>query len=436
MTDVPCSGSEVRPPKSLLSGRDLLEHHISTFDVRGLPSKLTCAEEEPDQAEAVQRLKDEFRLLLAQNRVGKADLYSEGEWQRDRKRVRLRRTAGKWNLYGYMEDKVHYLDGYEALHLMEMNRLLVNWNSVLVSLEQAYTLFLGYEESLSLEEYQVYNSLMRAGFYLLKFDCNRKYRPEVTGKELDDETKCVWRNLFEVLRQPNPLIDEEVADEALKDKVSSSMQRFNTAIIFQESSEDLNADVDATNSSDKRKISLSNEEQVTKKYKPEEGYLHKDSETFSKLAKFQQLFKRFDIIRNSLDEAPLGNSNTKLKLLFDMFPSDVTNFKRSEPMLPEYRIVVTTTRDPLPTAADVAHLYRSQPQTAVPILVMRVADTLTIHCFLYSFYRLGRNLVTVRAPERTGRARKKIAVEDDDGQLEAGGSSELLGEGDVVALSE
>lgn len=63
---------------------------------------------------------DEFRLLLAQNRVGKADLYSEGEWQRDRKRVRLRRTAGKWNLYGYMEDKVHYLDGYEALHLMEM----------------------------------------------------------------------------------------------------------------------------------------------------------------------------------------------------------------------------------------------------------------------------------------------------------------------------
>ncbi|KAL1392848.1 hypothetical protein pipiens_012178 [Culex pipiens pipiens] len=319
MTDAPCSGSEVRPPKSLLSGRDLLEHHISTYDVRGLPSKLTCAEEEPDQAEAVQRLKDEFRLLLAQNRVGKADLYSEGEWQRDRKRVRLRRTAGKWNLYGYMEDKVHYLDGYEALHLMEMNRLLVYWNSVLVSLEQAYTLFLGYEESLSLEEYQVYNSLMRAGFYLLKFDCNRKYRPEVTGKELDDETKCVWRNLFDVLRQPNPLIDEEVPDEALKDKKN-------------------------------------------------------------------------------------------------------INF--------------CSTRDPLPTAADVAHLYRSQPQAVVPILVMQVADTLTIHCFLYSFYRLLRNLVTVRAPERAGRARKQVAAEDDDGQLEAGGSSESLGEGDVVALSE
>ncbi|KAL1403000.1 hypothetical protein pipiens_019559 [Culex pipiens pipiens] len=367
MTDATCSGSGVRPPKSLLSGRDLLEHHISTYDVRGLPSKLTCAEEEPDQAEAVQRLKDEFRLLLAQNRVGKADLYSEGEWQRDRKRVRLRRTAGKWNLYGYMEDKVHYLDGYEALHLMEMNRLLVYWNSVLVSLEQAYTLFLGYEESLSLEEYQVYNSLMRAGFYLLKFDCNRKYRPEVTGKDLDDETKCVWRNLFEVLRQPNPLIDEEVPDEALIDK---------------------------------------------------------------------QLFQRFDIIRNSFDDSPKGNPNTSLKLLFDMFPSDVTNFKRSEPMLPEYRIVVTTTRDPLPTAADVAHLYRSQPQAAVPILVMQVADTLTIHCFLYSFYRLGRNLVTVRAPERAVRARMQVAAGDDDGQLEAGGSSESLGEGDVVALSE
>lgn len=216
------------------------------------------------------------------------------------------------------------------------------WNSVLVSLEQAYTLFLGYEESLSLEEYQVYNSLMRAGFYLLKFDCNRKYQPEVKGQELDDETKCVWRNLFDILRQPNPLIDEEVQDEALKDKVRSSMQQFNTAIILQTSSENLNADVDETNSSDKRKKSLSNEEQITKKLKPEEGFFRKDPESCSNLAKFQQLFQRFDIIRNSLDEVPQGNPNPRLKLLFDMFPSDVTNFKRSEPMLPEYRIVVTT----------------------------------------------------------------------------------------------
>lgn len=118
------------------------------------------------------------------------------------------------------------------------------------------------------------------------------------------------------------------------------------------------------------------------------------------------------------------SSRRKLTLLILNFIFTVKNIKNS------------STGDPLPTAADVAHLYRSQPQAAVPILVMQVADTLTIHCFLYSFYRLGRNLVTVRAPERAGRARKKVPVDDDDGQLEAGGSSESLGEGDVVAWSE
>lgn len=67
----------------------------------------------------------------------------------------------------------------------------------------------------------------------------------------------------------------------------------------------------------------------------------------------------------------------------------------------------------------------------VPILVMQVADTLTIHCFLYSFYRLGRNLVTARAPERVGARKRVVAAEDENTIATEGSSESLVGQGDV-----
>lgn len=68
-------------------------------------------------------ISDEFRTVLAQQRVAKGEAYSEGEWDNDRKRVRIRKAVGKWHIYGYQEDQIRYVDGYEALHLLEMVRI-------------------------------------------------------------------------------------------------------------------------------------------------------------------------------------------------------------------------------------------------------------------------------------------------------------------------
>ncbi|XP_058828265.1 tRNA-splicing endonuclease subunit Sen54 [Topomyia yanbarensis] len=197
-------------PKALLSGRDMLEHHLGNYDLKTRLDRFVLPEDEIQHQEYISQMKGELYLMLAQQRVGKAETYSTGEWMTDRRRVKITKAVGKWNIFGYIEDHSRFLEGYEALHLMELNRLIVYWNSVVVSVEQAYSIFLGYTGSLSLEEYQVYNTMMRAGFYLLKCDSNRTYET-VQVKELDVEERCIWSNLYDMLNQPNLLMPEGLA---------------------------------------------------------------------------------------------------------------------------------------------------------------------------------------------------------------------------------
>ncbi|XP_055631032.1 tRNA-splicing endonuclease subunit Sen54 isoform X2 [Toxorhynchites rutilus septentrionalis] len=383
--------STIRCSAALLNGRDMLEHHMGNYDMSTCVPRLVHPEEELQHSESIQQLKDEFRKILTQQRVGKSKAYSMGDWENDRKRMRITQLVGKWNLFGYLEDQIYYVDGYEALHLMEMNRLIVYWNSVVVSIEQAYTLFLGYSESLSLEEYQVYSTLMRSGFHLLKYDADRKYQAEQTTKRkepLDRETLYVWSILGEMLGKPNRSIDPtNVTDIELYDKVRMSMQNSSAIIKSQEYPKELCA-----NGSGKRKAS-SQMEPIEPKRMKYDCFFNGHFGCRSKVNKFKKIFGKFDVIQSTLDDgADLINLDTcRFKLLFDLFPSDGTTFKKSEPMVPDYRIFVGTSSDPLPTAAEISYVYKSQPDPKVPILMMRVAESMSIHCFLYNFHRVPSN---------------------------------------------
>ena len=85
---------------------------------------------------------------------------------------------------------------------------MVKWNGVVISIEQGYSLLLGHPGSLTLEEYQVYSTLIRSGYYVLRYERGRKY----CTTNLDDvpaaEERCVWGNLYEMLNQPNPRKDK------------------------------------------------------------------------------------------------------------------------------------------------------------------------------------------------------------------------------------
>lgn len=407
MSESTCNSSFFLDPKPLLSGRDMLQHHVGNYDFN-TRIRLVKAEEESEQQEDISRIKNEFRTVLAQQRVGKAEMYSEGEWDNKRKRIRIRKAVGKWHIYGYLENKVQYVDGYEALHLLEMNRLIVFWDTVLISLEQAYTLFLGYPESLSLEHYKVYSTMMRAGFCLLKFDLNRKYQidTETTEQNLDEERACVWRNLYKILRQHNPISQQEQdTDQALAQQVERSMQNFNSMIASQiESSNEIKSSDDNTQDDD--------QEIPFKRQRIDSSAIETKTANQSKLDAFADLFESFEIVHSTLEtDLDPDEKSSNVQLHFDMFcNSDGSTFRKSQPSVPEYRIIIRLSSEPPLTANDIAALYSRQPKPDVPILLMLVAETLSIHCFLYSFYRLPKNLVVI--PPR--RIMDRNSTDDDD----------------------
>ncbi|KXJ84519.1 hypothetical protein RP20_CCG023549 [Aedes albopictus] len=384
------NSSFFRDPQPLLSGRDMLQHHVGNYDFY-TRIRLVQPEEEIEQRENIARIQDEFRTVLAQQRVAKGEAYSEGEWDNDRKRVRIRKAVGKWHIYGYQEDQIRYVDGYEALHLLEM----------------AYSLFLGYPDSLSLEQYKVYSTMMRAGFYLLKSDSNRKYQIE-TGtveRDLDEEHACVWRNLYRILRQPNPLVEQsEQTDRALAEKVQQSMQNFNSMIALQSGSND---EVESTNGDDntqKRKTSNADQELPPKRQRTDETASWEPKNALqSKINNFADLFESFEIVQSTIgSDVEAVDYDPNVQLHFDVFfSSDGTTFRRSQPIVPEYRIIIRLSSEPLLTGSDIASLYHRQPKPEVPILFMQVAETLSIHCFMYSFYRLPKNLVVIPARRTT-----------------------------------
>ncbi|XP_065093646.1 uncharacterized protein Tsen54 [Ochlerotatus camptorhynchus] len=422
------SSSCSRPPRPLLSGRDMLQHHVGNYDFHTRIHRLTRSEDEAEHQDHISKIRDDFRRILEQQRVGKAETYSEGEWDNNRKRVSIRRAVGKWHIYGYLEDKIRYLDGYEALHLLEMNRLIVYWDTVVISLQQAYGLFLGYPESLTLEQYQVYSILMRAGYYVLKCDSNRKYQAVDSSLErkLSVEEKCVWQNLYHILRQPHPLVEEVELDlnAAMHNKVRESMQNLNSTITMQQ--EPRPTDEEHTmaeyNSEKRNRSDSDHDEDHRKRVKTNDSLSKKETDKKSRLDSFIDLFASFDVVKSAIGTTPpVDEDQTTLRLHFDVFPSDGSVFRKSQPVIPEYRIIVRLSNEPLLTAKDIAVLYQRQPKPEVPILLMQVAETLSIHCFLYSFYRLPGNLITTAAActhqSRVDRSKEEEAVcdsSDDD----------------------
>lgn len=216
--------------------------------------------------------------------------------------------------------------------------MIVHWNSVVVSIEQAYTLFLGYPESLSLEEYQVYSTLMRSGFHLLKCDAERKYQAKkIVEEPVDEEAIMVWSILSEMLGKPNrPIVSDGVPNAELYDKVRTSMLNSSSIIKSQEHPKEL-----GVTRSGKRKSPSTDETSGSKRMKTS-WFFNDDIESRSKLNKFKQIFKKIDVIQSTIDEeaATPVEDPCRFKLLFDLFPCDGTTFKKSRPVEPDYRIFV------------------------------------------------------------------------------------------------
>uniref|UniRef100_A0AAG5DBJ1 tRNA-splicing endonuclease subunit Sen54 N-terminal domain-containing protein n=1 Tax=Anopheles atroparvus TaxID=41427 RepID=A0AAG5DBJ1_ANOAO len=335
---------------------------------------------------------EELRRMLTQERVNKTGSISEGIWEEDHHRVRITRVEGKWQSYGYEDSTGKYVDCHEALFLMEMNRLMVKWNDVMVSIEQGYSLFLGQPNSLTMEQYQVYSVLNRASYYVLRYDPARQYRTEVNDLPSAEE-RCVWGNLYEMLHQPNPRETSDTrANTKLYETVRRSMRKYNNLITKPSAVKDQEDDGGDA------------KEPVHKRNKLEFHKLPAEHDCFNMIERFRRIFDRFDIVRSMTEEhresfEDQHGSNQaadpgSLQLVFDLFAPESQSFKKTNPPLPIARIIVRRSSETMPYFRELQDVYYRQSQR-VPLMLMLVSDSLSVHCFLYDMTRVARNIITL-----------------------------------------
>uniref|UniRef100_A0A182MW92 tRNA-splicing endonuclease subunit Sen54 N-terminal domain-containing protein n=1 Tax=Anopheles culicifacies TaxID=139723 RepID=A0A182MW92_9DIPT len=386
--------SSSKQRSGLLSGQEMVQHHTECYEVQAQFNRLVSLEDFDETRQAdLERMKDQFRRMLSQERVNKLDSISEGVWENDHRRIRITRVEGKWQSYGYEDSTGKYVESHEGLFLMEMNRLIVRWNGMVLSIEQGYSLLLGHPGTLTLEEYQVYSILVRASYYVLRYDPSRKYCSAERNLPSAEE-RCVWSNLFAMLNQPNPRANVYPKDDPkLYETVRRSMKKYCNIIRTPSSSNQL-----PKASAIEENLTGFSGEPVHKKQKSETSS-NVENDGFKRIEQFRRMFDRFDIVHSLIEEDdPLDTvdqqSENGLRFVFDLFATEAHTFKKSLPPLPIARIIVRRSSQPMPHFAELQRLFRQQ-KTSVPLMLMLVSDNLSVHCFLYDIRRVARNVIAL-----------------------------------------
>lgn len=279
--------------------------------------------------------------------------------------VKIVRRVGKWNLFG----SGNQLKWHEALYLMEMvrrkrshhkfsrlipsllqNRLEVFFDSMMVSLERAYSLFLRKSTDasdcgkLSRAEYAVYSHFMREG-YIVQAHCpespesgsssvgtksDKPNRPEP-----DSQTQqCIWKYLFELLGQQQHATKHADVDSETYEKVKRSMDNTISRFKSQDTMQD--------SGSRKRKHDDEGESSSEGIHNPNQYFGSGRLNAFmigDERTKFKRVFDEIDIIQlNANDPTESDPSNGTLNFSFDLWTDGV--FKKTEIPDPHYRMVV------------------------------------------------------------------------------------------------
>lgn len=271
--------------------------------------------------------------LLRLERVLLSNKISKGSYEKDKNRVRVTKHCGKWHA-GYHEENVNYLKPHEALHLMEMSRLEITFDTVIMSIEQAYAIFLDVDNEVKFEEYLVYSRLSRAGYFVFQHDPKldlKKFQAAQSRSKVIKEDEMVWCVLMEQLNLPQStkLITQE---PQLYEQTKQTMAKLSEQIAGKP------VKVEPNGSKEKRDLSPP-EDPPSKRHKSDDSpqpstfldILKNEAEYFT----HQEIFKKFSFIKRAENFAP---TERELTFHFDIFlPKQ--NFKKTED-LPSYRLIV------------------------------------------------------------------------------------------------
>lgn len=278
--------------------------------------------------------------MLDLERVVLSAKISRGIFESNENRVQILLHCGKWNV-GYFEDNVNYLKPHEALHMMEMRRLEVLYETVIMSIEQAYSIFLDPRNGVSFEQYLVYSYLVRAGYFVLQHDplSDRLKHENLFNKtKRSKEDEMVWCVLMEKLKMPvsTKFISEEIN---LYEETKACMDKFCERIRGSHEVDCELIDESVEISNNKRECSAQDEPSCKRQ---KSGNNESQTENFLDVLKsetdyftYQQIFQKFSFVKRAENFKP---PESNLSFHFDVFLPKA-NFKKSED-LSNYRVVV------------------------------------------------------------------------------------------------
>lgn len=266
-------------------------------------------------------------------------------------RIEVEKVSGKWNALGYSVNKRSYLHYHEALHLIEMNRLELKWNSVIVSVEQGYAVLLDTtnpnNSRIGIEEYVVYAQLQRHGFTVRLHSMANDLNLNGCWSEASRPSpadNCVWKCLAKMLQKSQ--VDEDRETVVSTDYV-------NTTAMMRRHAERIKLQMPAVASSStdsfdwneivagKRTADTDVELPPTKKCKRDTNEYRPHHYLDILLADVNETFEKIFHEINVIDLKAIGvvDGSDELRFVFDLYAPN-SEFKKTEPTPPKYRIIV------------------------------------------------------------------------------------------------
>lgn len=309
---------------------------IEEFNLLSRGNKYTSLDDR-DETEDTNRsegLMDNLSELLHFERIAYTNNINHGIYEQDKNRVRLESLSGKRTV-GYCEDSVNYLKPHEALLMIEMSKLAVFYDSVIVSVEQAYALFLDEPNEVSMEEYLVYSYLNRAGYNIFLHDPEtdkQKYEATKKRRQLKNEDEMI---IFVLKKKLNRTEQMDLVESQLElyQQTKKTMELCCEKISGKRHCDEPDAETQPN---------IQSEEPASKRHKLDHTVSQGQDSSFldvlkaePEFATYREIFNRFSFIKRAEN---FGATSSNLSFKFDVFLPK-PNFKKSSD-LPNYRLLI------------------------------------------------------------------------------------------------
>ena len=298
---------------------------------------------------------------------------------------------------------------------------------MIVSIEQAYILLMGEQQSSKYQEYLVYSNLTRMGYILVRHQ-NRHFQTQ----QINSEADCVWAILEAELQ--NQTVADYIKKTQYYAKVKQKFDRIKNQIQNQTENDNQNEIPTPANTDIEIEFSVKFKPNLKRKSTEQiENHWHtakrhcnyavnvfqhslvaflKDEDEYKN---FKETFEKFDIVPlklNTKEETQKENEDVdvdvdidekeektkieeeeeeeaiksillKYPINFDVYLHN-EGFRKSSPHLPNFRVIVLTPQQRFPAHDEIYFIHRQQ-LNPVPLLIVSVNDSKQMQAFLYYF---------------------------------------------------